>query len=519
MKYAIKYQKIKVDELFDILIPKSIIKGEIEGEYFNSNNTIYPYITNEAFESKYAVANAITIEELKKRYPKVEDEENLISYYYLDCSSKIIILGIDNFMSIDLYDLFDEEQETKKTLYQKIDGEKSLILNEPTLSTLQRIQNLEELKAYLKEHSDKLSNFARLSTSDNIQNILVENGELKSFNQNNNQINIMRNIPEETKPTIDSQEYSVKGLYEYLKEHIIGHDKELKDIATILVLNYYSNPVYGTESILIPGPTGTGKTATFSCASNYFNIPFKNINTCNLVPDGIVGTTIEDEFATLIESCKGDISKAEKAILIFDEFDKLGTDSLDIKETLVNIFLKAFEGASFPINRERQPRMVYNTTLASKICLGTFTEAYKQEKNTIGFDSSAPKQAIFDQNLIVSKGYFSKELLSRIHHFIPYEDISEEDKLKIILESKLSTYILKKQRFKSQFGIQIEGDEVYAKSVLEHLKEHEKSIRDLNNIIAKSMLPIEYEILQNPDKYKTLKLTKDTVTKGDFDLS
>ena len=33
------------------------------------------------------------------------------------------------------------------------------------------------------------------------------------------------------------------------------------------------------------------------------------------------------------------------------------------------------------------------------------------------------------------------------------------------------------------------------------------------------MLPIEYEILQNPDKYKTLKLTKDTVTKGDFDLS
>ena len=45
-------------------------------------------------------------------------------------------------MSIDLYDLFDEEQETKKTLYQKIDGEKSLILNEPTLSTLQRIQNL-----------------------------------------------------------------------------------------------------------------------------------------------------------------------------------------------------------------------------------------------------------------------------------------------------------------------------------------------------------------------------------------
>ena len=85
MKYAIKYQKIKVDELFDILIPKSIIKGEIEGEYFNSNNTIYPYITNEAFESKYAVANAITLEELKKRYPKVEDEENLISYYYLDC--------------------------------------------------------------------------------------------------------------------------------------------------------------------------------------------------------------------------------------------------------------------------------------------------------------------------------------------------------------------------------------------------------------------------------------------------
>lgn len=59
----------------------------------------------------------------------------------------------------------------------------------------------------------------------------------------------------------------------------------------------------------------------------------------------------------------------------------------------------------------------------------------------------------------------------------------------------------------------------FAKGVLEEIKKHEKSVRDMNNIVADTFLDIEYDILSNQGKYKTLKLTSDTVSKGNYDLS
>ena len=285
-------------------------------------------------------------------------------------------------------------------------------------------------------------------------------------------------------------------------------------------MNYTSNSIYGTESILIPGPTGTGKTATFNCAAKYFDIPFRNINTCNLVPEGIVGTTLEDEFEALINECKGNMKLAEKAILVFDEFDKIGVDKLDTKTSLVNIFLKALEGGRFPISRQLKETKIYNTGMASKICLGTFQEAFKKETSPIGFGNNASlEEEQFDKSLLVKKGYFSSELLTRFQHFIPYKNLSEEDKKKILLESKLSYYLAKKERLNAQFGIETIGDEEFAKGVLEEIKKHEKSVRDMNNIVADTFLDIEYNILSNQGKYKTLKLTSDTVSKGNYDLS
>ena len=188
-------------------------------------------------------------------------------------------------------------------------------------------------------------------------------------------------------------------------------------------------------------------------------------------------------------------------------------DGLDIKSSLVNIFLKVLEGSSFPINRQMKATRIYNTLMSSKVCLGTFVEAYKKDKN-IGFNSSEVEE-IFDKDLLVKKGYFTNELLTRFIHFVPYGDLTMDDKKRIILESKLSTYLLKKQRLESQYGIIVDGDNDFADAVLEELKKDSKSVRDINNIIASAFLDIEYEILNNKGKYKRLTLSKDTTK---FDL-
>ena len=45
MEYAIKYVNIKVDEETNILLPKEIIKGHVEGDSFKTNKYAYNYIT------------------------------------------------------------------------------------------------------------------------------------------------------------------------------------------------------------------------------------------------------------------------------------------------------------------------------------------------------------------------------------------------------------------------------------------------------------------------------------------
>lgn len=543
MEYAIKYVNIKVDEETNILLPKEIVKGRVEGDNFKTNKYAYNYITKNNINAKYLVGPSFTIEHMRDMYALLEENftnGQVLELILMEAQDTIIVYKNGKYAFLDLSSLITSSKKIE--LYQIIDGESCLFLNQDSVNNLLTTKTISELKDKLKFMRDKICKFATYSDKYNIEVFELADGvksniymkevfdeddteltdddvtiELVTSNDVNTKDDTISNIENIVTST---KEKSVEGLYNYLKDNIIGHDEALKKIATILYMNYTSNPIYGTESILIPGPTGTGKTATFNCAAKYFDIPFRNINTCNLVPEGIVGTTLEDEFEALISECNGNMKLAEKAILVFDEFDKIGVDKLDTKTSLVNIFLKALEGGRFPISRQMKETQIYNTGMASKICLGTFQEAFKKETAPIGFGNKASiEEEQFDKSLLVKKGYFSSELLTRFHHFIPYKNLSEEDKKKILLESKLSYYLAKKERLSAQFGIETIGDEEFAKGVLEEIKKHEKSVRDMNNIVADTFLDIEYDILSNQGKYKTLKLTSDTVSKGNYDLS
>lgn len=542
MEYAIKYVNIKVDEETNILLPKEIIKGHVEGDSFKTNKYAYNYITKNNINTKYLVGPSFTIEHMRDMYALPEENftnEQVLELILMEAQDTIIVYKNGKYAFLDLSSLITSSKKIE--LYQIIDGESCLFLNQDSVNNLLTTTTINDLKDKLKFMRDKICKFATYSDKYNIEILELADGikssiymkeifdeedtELKNDEVTNELVTSNdANTREDTFPDIENivtstKETSVEGLYNYLKDNIIGHDEALKKIATILYMNYTSSPLFGTESILIPGPTGTGKTATFNCAAKYFDVPFRNINTCNLVPEGIVGTTLEDEFEALISECKGNMKLAEKAILVFDEFDKIGVDKLDTKTSLVNIFLKALEGGRFPISRQMKETQIYNTGMASKICLGTFQEAFKKETAPIGFGNNTPhEEEHFDKTLLVKKGYFTSELLTRFQHFIPYKNLSEEDKKKILLESKLSYYLAKKERLSAQFGIETIGDEEFAKGVLEEIKKHEKSVRDMNNIVADTFLDIEYDILSNQGKYKTLKLTSDTVSKGNYDL-
>ena len=371
MEYAIKYVNIKVDEETNILLPKEIVKGRVEGDNFKTNKYAYNYITKNNINAKYLVGPSFTIEHMRDMYALLEENftnGQVLELILMEAQDTIIVYKNGKYAFLDLSSLITSSKKIE--LYQIIDGESCLFLNQDSVNNLLTTKTISELKDKLKFMRDKICKFATYSDKYNIEVFELADGvksniymkevfdeddteltdddvtiELVTSNDVNTKDDTISNIENIVTST---KEKSVEGLYNYLKDNIIGHDEALKKIATILYMNYTSNPIYGTESILIPGPTGTGKTATFNCAAKYFDVPFRNINTCNLVPEGIVGTTLEDEFEALISECNGNMKLAEKAILVFDEFDKIGVDKLDTKTSLVNIFLKALEGGKIP---------------------------------------------------------------------------------------------------------------------------------------------------------------------------
>ena len=64
---------------------------------------------------------------------------------------------------------------------------------------------------------------------------------------------------------------------------------------------------------------------------------------------------------------------------------------------------------------------------------------------------------------------FSRELITRIAHIIPYYELTNDIKKKVILESKISEYLLKKKRYEAQFGIELVDSMEYVDALIENL--------------------------------------------------
>jgi ATP-dependent protease Clp ATPase subunit len=168
-------------------------------------------------------------------------------------------------------------------------------------------------------------------------------------------------------------------------------------------------------------------------------------------------------------------------------------------------------------NVKLQPIMQGGTGTYSKLMEPPveFPESFEADKATLGFTTNKTKDGSknnFDIEKLYKSYDFSRELITRIPHILPYYELSNEDKKRVILESKISVYLLKKKRYKEQFGIDLIDNDDYINALIEHLSKNDKSMRDLNNIIASSLLEAENAILRSNGKAKTLVLSGETVT-------
>lgn len=518
--YGIRYRRVKIRENIYIYIPINLVEGLSKEDTFLGDVEYETFDSPNFTQKEYIVGGIYNVSDLCKhldyKMSQIETDDFLKEYYLEEEKDNIIFVQklngkiIKNKINITWFKNAYTREE-----YERHKRKVTVALNNDALNDLLNQDNLENIKECLIKYKRLLSSFVDKEKKMSAQKIIVENGAVKEIlvdtniktSFSNNTFHQRPQNPQNSSAP-SNKDISLAGLEAYIKERVFGHDEEIRFIAKNILMNYTALDDEKTESMLLIGPTGTGKTETMRAAQSYLDIPFVEVNSANLIPEGIKGTSLEDYLFSLYAISNYDLEKAKKGIIFFDEFDKLGVSNVDHKSSVLQILLKFLDGSDFLIDKQQIDAFNFNTSKLTQVYAGAFSQLFDKKK-IIGFGNKEESQ--YSLRNITEADYFGKELVSRIPHVLVYGELSRELQKEVVAHSKLSQYLLKKKRYARQFGVEMIADDTYFENLIARLHEDDKSMRDLNNLISSTLDEAECEMLSNIGKYKKLVLTGDTV--------
>lgn len=341
--YGIKYYKTKLNANMYLLFPLTLVEGKCSESSFETEETYKINFTFEELENETTVVDTIYTEENLFNLYKWDNINFLKEYFFAVEQENIVVVEKRKNNTLKRKINLAHFLNTYKSIeeYEEVNKRGAVTLNKEALDKLLSIEELGLLKEQLKSYEGKIESFNQKRKKEGITKITVEDGHVKNIESNKKVKEtpvIQKGVPLEEQD-IDTS-ISLGGLETYIKERVFGHDEEIKQIAKTLFMNYTAVKGEKVESILLVSPTGTGKTETIKAAMHYFNLPFLEVSAINLVPQGIKGLSLEDCLYSLLLSADNVQEKAEKGLLFFDEFDKLGSGNEEFRSSMPHILLK-----------------------------------------------------------------------------------------------------------------------------------------------------------------------------------
>ena len=278
---------------------------------------------------------------------------------------------------------------------------------------------------------------------------------------------------------------SPKAIKEYISRRIYGQEEAVK-AASLLLYNHIRGR---KRNLLFIGPTGCGKTEIWRTMQEIYPC-IRIIDTTAITMQGWSGSfKIQDIF------CGMSTEEIERAIIVFDEFDKFcepkfGAGGTNYAMACQNELLKMIEGARmfFPQEKEKAA-LEFDSSGISFVFCGSFESLVKEknkyeEKETIGFGRDCRKtdsilqyeNTITPKDLVTYAG-IRQEIAGRIQQIVQLRPMTEKDFLSILRDEHLSPL----HTLERQYGVRLHLNEKTEKKLAEEAAETGFGVRYLHS--------------------------------------
>lgn len=267
-----------------------------------------------------------------------------------------------------------------------------------------------------------------------------------------------------------------KNIVEYLNQYVIGQESAKKSLA-VAAYNHYlrinaPGKGYPKANVIMQGSSGTGKTYLLKKIAEYLNVAFAVVDSSIITETGYVGADPEIIISILYQAADKNIERAQSGIVFLDEFDKLSSkyghkdEKTSTGMGVQRQILKMVEGCNVDFsksgNKRMSDRLTIDTTNILFICGGAFEEikCKEEKKQKIGFETDLKteiKETRTDKLLpddFIRAG-FLRELIGRLPVIVTLQDLSENDLMKILLDSKDSIIEKYQFMFKDEFDVEL----------------------------------------------------------------
>ena len=329
----------------------------------------------------------------------------------------------------------------------------------------------------------------------------------------------------EEKEFTSDKPFSIKRVKEICDKRIIGQEAAKEAVISTIYMNKKDGNHLNKNTCLLVGPTGSGKTLIVETVADILDIPAVSVDTTQLTIAGYKGADIETYLATLISKAGGDVKKAEQGIIIFDEFDKKGSDNnSDVSgKGVLNSLLPFIQGTLYKVNMGKgigEKTIDFSTNNLTVLIAGSCTDAIKaveKERNKVlGFQSNSKDNKDSSEFYRLTKEDIEKycnipeEFMGRISNVVQLQPHTKETIRQIILESDISPLLSEKEKL-NQDGIELSWNDKYIDKLGEKVLEDSHGVRALKEIIETSIMPARWKVLYEEDLFKEIILNEKSI--------